>query len=216
MSWSLTFPFRPCPARPTPAPSRYCYYFRASPARCCSCASAARSCSCASPARLPRAYHRNRLALPGIAAERERLGLPPLTASAPRSLQCLPPRSPLPSLADKSPCLSVTHVGVTHPGVAHTDVSHTAVTHTGLQTTPTHSCDHLVATRRYRQVSASLTVGRAPTPPHLAASATCSAPAPHLRRSWEVGRTTPTPSPPIIRLAPTPTRCESVPTIGNA
>jgi len=49
--------------------------------------------------RRPSRQH-HQLAPPGIAAERERLRPRASAASAPRSLQRLPPRSPLPSLAD--------------------------------------------------------------------------------------------------------------------
>jgi len=68
------------------------------------------------PRNLPRCWHGgttprtppqarwSRLALPGIAAERDRVGRSASAASAPRSLQSLPPRSPLPSLADQPPC----------------------------------------------------------------------------------------------------------------
>ncbi len=151
---------------------------------------------------------------PGTAAEHERLGSLALAASAPRSLtQCLPPRSPLPSLAHKP--LAQFYVR-----------SLAARVYLRYQATPTPSCGHVVATRRYRQADVASTWRRclvkscptndeAPTPPHLAADPTCNAPAPHLRRSWEVGRTAATPCPPI-RPIPALRPGESVPTPGRS
>jgi hypothetical protein len=127
-----------------------------------------------------RARSRSRLALPGIAAERERLGQSASAASAPRSLQRLPPRSPLPSLADKPPCSG------------RSPANRASRQHRRL---PAAAWQEACA---YRQVAALVTVLRAPL---SVSGSRNTAPAPHLRRSLKVGRTTPSPRPLIGSLA---------------